>query len=109
MVEDGLVAGEPERDYDVFGADFAYQHGGNLDLRGEWIRQNVDSDSRSSVLPGELELEAWYLQAAYRLLPSKWEVVGRYGEFDINDDSREQWAAGVNLADRWLAQLAYGF
>ncbi len=66
------------------------------------------------------------MQGAYKFLPSKWEAVLSYGEFDALADYQEQWAMGINylfagniiaklgyesnknLPERWLAQLAYG-
>ncbi len=96
-------------------------------MRGEWVQQRVDADAASGMFPNEMTWEAWYLQGAYKFLPTKFEGVVRYGEFDTPTSSREQWAFGVNYLianniiaklsfesntgspDRWLAQLAYGY
>lgn len=129
-----LIEGEPDRDYTVLGADVVYQWKG-LELRGEYIEQSVDSDSASEDVPGELEWQAWYTQAAYRLPGTNWEGVFRYGDLDTpnDDDNRSQWAVGVNYLfasnvqvkaafesddfdsgdreddERVLLQMAYGF
>lgn len=124
---------EAARDYDVFGADVAYQWK-SLDLRGEYVEQKVGGQA-ASVAPEGGKWKAWYLQAAYRLAPTKWEGVVRYGDLKTPhaDQSQEQWALGLNywfapnlagkisyefnkgLAgqptddNRWLLQAAYGF
>ncbi len=112
-VATGEVAGEDEpdatRDYDVFGADFAWKWN-NLRLRGEYVKQEVGSSS-VSVAPDSSEWEAWYAQAAYRFLPTNWEGVLRYTDFDSPHDSQdqEQTALGINylLAPNAMAKLAY--
>lgn len=123
----GQIPGEPERDYRVLGVDVAFQQGSALDVRGEWVQQKVDADAVSAMFPGEMTWEAWYLQGAYKFLPTKFEGVLRYGEFDTPASRQKQWAFGVNylianniiaklsfesnkdLADRLLMQLAYGY
>lgn len=122
------------RDYDVYGADVAWQPGKPWDFRGEYIKTKVGANSES-IAPEEAEWETWYVQGAYRFLPSKWEAVLRYGDFDSPHDSddQEQWGGGVNYwfgpnavakagyesnegtagnssdDNRVLLQLAYGF
>lgn len=131
VVQGGVA--EAARDYDVFGADAAYQWRG-LDLRGEYVEQKI-SDQAASVAPEGGRWKAWYLQAAYRLAPTQWEGVLRYGDFKTPhaDQNQKQWALGLNywfapnlvgkmayefnkgLAgaptddNRWLLQAAYGF
>lgn len=121
------------RDYEVFGADFAYKIG-NFDLRAEFVSQKLGSNSASAA-PESAKWEAAYAQAAYRFAPSKWEAVLRYSDYDSphNSEDQKQWAAGVNYwfaenavaklafesndgepgevsdTDRWLLQFAYGF
>lgn len=122
------------RDYDVYGADFSWRPGKAWDFRGEYVQTKVGANSASAA-PDSAEWTTWYVQSAYRFLPSKWEAVLRYGDFDSPhaEDDQEQWGAGVNywfapnavakldferndgLAgepaddDRWLLQLSYGF
>jgi len=111
----GKVAGEDEpdatRDYDVYGADFAWKWD-NLGLRSEYIKQKVGSES-SSMAPGSASWQAWYAQAAYRLMPTKWEGVLRYSDYNSpnNSDDQKQWALGVNylFAPNAMAKLAYNF
>lgn len=131
VVQGGVA--EAARDYDVFGADAAYQWRG-LDLRGEYVEQKI-GDQAASVAPEGGRWKAWYLQAAYRLAPTQWEGVLRYGDFKTPhaDQNQKQWALGLNywfapnlvgkiayefnkgLAgaptddNRWLLQAAYGF
>jgi len=121
------------RDYSAFGIDTAYQHG-SWDFRGEYIRQRVGSNSASAA-PDAATFKAWYAQAAYKFLPSKWEMVVRYGDYDSPHASQnqKQWAIGANYLfannaiakfgfesndglsgertddDRFLFQLTYGF
>ncbi len=125
---------EEGRDYDVTGVDFTYRPG-NFDIRGEFIKQEYGTLATSTYDTAGGIWEAWYVQAAYKFLPSKWEAVVRYGEYDTPHASQdvEQWVAGVNYLfasnvigkvnyefndnpnagqtanDRVLLQLAYGF
>jgi len=111
----GEVAGEDEqsatRDYDVYGADVAYKWR-NLGLRGEYLKQKVGS-SASSEAPDSAQWETWYAQAAYRFMPTKWEGVVRYADYDSPHDSadQKQWALGINylFAPNAMAKLAYNF
>ena len=126
--------GDPDRDYEVFGVDASYQWN-NLDLRGEYIMQDI-ADAATSVAPEGGKWESWYLQSAYRFGDqAKWEGVIRYTDFTSPhaDESQEQWAFGVNYLvtpnaliklgyelndglsgeatdeNRWLLQVAYGY
>jgi len=122
------------RDYRAFGVDAAYQIGSAWDFRGEYIRQRVGSQA-ASVAPDAATFKAWYVQGSYKFLPSKWEVVARYGDYESPHASQnqEQWAIGANYLfasnaiakfgyesndglkgaatddDRFLIQLTYGF
>ena len=139
-VEGDLLPGddlnsESKRDYDVYGADFNFQYR-SLGVRGEYVKTKVGSSSRGLTASGSGSWETWYTQAAYRFLPSHFEAVLRYSDYDSEVDSRdqEQWGIGLNylftsnfiakvnyefndgnsdssVADdnRFLAQLAYGF
>lgn len=133
FAEDGIIDDEPLRSYDVVGMDVYYAIRG-LELRGEYVEQEIDSDA-SSVVPDTLQWSAWYAQASYRAGASKWEPVVRYASFDALEahDSREQVAIGLNylfanniitkvsyefndadeddveVGDRLMVQLAYGF
>ena len=127
------LSGETGRRYRVYGSDMSYQWK-NFDLRGEYISQRV-ADLASSSVPQGGTWKAWYGQASYKFLPSKWEGVLRYGKYQTPhaDQRQRQWALGVNYlwgpnvlvklgyefnqgltgaqtdADRWLLQFAYGF
>jgi predicted porin len=98
------------RDYTVYGADASYRFGKSLDLRAEYVRTEVGSNALSAA-PESAEWETWYAQAAYRFLPTKWEAVVRYGEFDSPHahDDQEQWGFGVNywFAPNAVAKLGY--
>ncbi len=122
-----------KRDYSVLGADLTW-HPGNFDVRAEYIQQSIGEAAASSV-PESADWTAWYAQVAYRFLPSKWEVVARYSDYDTPgvEGDRVQLAGGVNYVfesnfvaklnyesndnpndgydadNRVLAQLAYGF
>ncbi len=126
--------GDPKRDYEVLGVDASYQWN-NLDLRGEYIMQDI-ADEETSIAPEGGKWESWYLQSAYKFGPqAKWEGVIRYTDFTSPhaDESQEQWAFGVNYLftpsamvklgyesntglagevtddDRWQVQIAYGY
>ncbi|MGD2136610.1 MAG: porin [Gammaproteobacteria bacterium] len=111
----GEVAGKDEpsatRDYDVYGADLTWTWN-DLRILGEYIKQKVGSES-SSVAPDSLDWESWYAQAAYRFMPTKWEGVVRYGDYDSphNDQDQRQWALGINyvFAPNAIAKFAYNF
>lgn len=126
-------ATDPSRNYEVSGVDFNYRPG-QFDFRGEYIKQEFDPQAASSAADGGV-WEAVYVQGAYQFLPSKWEAVVRYGEYDTPhaSEDRDQWLVGANYLfasnvvakfnyefndnpnagqpddDRLLLQLAYGF
>jgi len=132
--DDGVdIEGDPKRGYQVLGFDASYQWN-NLDLRGEYVKQEVDP-SPLSVAPEGGVWETWYAQAAYKFADGKWEGVARYTDFQSPhaDDTQEQLALGINYlitpsaflkfgyesnkgepgeitdADRWILQLAFGY
>jgi hypothetical protein len=132
--DDGIdVEGDPKRGYQVLGFDASYQWN-NLDLRGEYVKQEVDP-SPSSIAPEGGVWETWYAQAAYKFADGKWEGVVRYTDFQSPhaDDTQEQLALGINYlitpsaflkfgyesndgeageitdSDRWIVQIAYGY
>ena len=132
--DDGIdVEGDPKRGYQVLGFDASYQWN-NLDLRGEYVKQEVDPNPLSIAPEGGV-WETWYAQAAYKFADGKWEGVARYTDFQSPhaDDTQEQLALGINYlitpsaflkfgyesnkgepgeitdADRWILQIAYGY
>jgi len=122
------------RSYRTYGVDAAYQIGSEWDFRGEYISQRVGSNTTSAA-PESATFRTWYVQGAYKFLPTKWELVARYGDYDSPHASQnqEQWGIGVNYLfasnaiakigfesndglrgettddDRFLLQLTYGF
>ncbi len=139
-VEGDLLPGdnlddESKRDYDVYGADFNFQYR-SFGVRGEYVKTKVGSTSQGLTASGSANWETWYTQAAYRFLPTRFEAVARYTDFDsaVDANDQEQWAVGLNYLftsnfiakvnyefndgkdgattqddNRFLAQLAYGF
>ena len=132
--DDGTdIEGDPKRGYEVVGFDASYRWK-NLDLRGEYVSQEVD-ENPLSIAPEGGKWETWYAQAAYQFAEGKWEGVVRYTDFKSPhaDDTQEQLALGVNYlitpsamlkfayesnkgelgeitdADRWIIQIAYGY
>lgn len=127
------LIGDPARDYDAFGVDFAYSTGG-LKFLAESMRQKVGAAS-GGVAPLGGEWKTWYAQASYLFPQTKWEGVLRYADYDSPHASQDQkqTAFGVNYwiaphaaaklnfesndgqagtatdANRILAQIAYGF
>ncbi len=115
MVEDDsglapLVLDEDKRDYEVVGADFniAYR---SLGVRGEYVKTRVGSTQKGLTASPSARWRSWYTQASYRLLPTKWEVVLRYTDFDsaIDSNDQEQWALGLNylFTNNFMAKLSY--
>lgn len=108
-LDGSAINGNPSRDYDVIGADFNWQWG-NVDLRGEYVKQKVGASS-SGLAAERAEWKSWYTQAAYKFLPTKWEGVVRYSDFDSPHPSedQEQWAIGANylFAANVIAKIAY--
>lgn len=131
---DGMGEGpEPSRSYRVDGVDAAWRPTKALELRGEWIRQQV-GEAPGSVVPDQATWRAWYVQGAYRFGSERWETVLRYGDSlsPHGESTFEQTAVGLNYlfrpnallkltwelndsanaganADRLLLQVAYGF
>ena len=60
--------------------------------------------------PEAINLEAWYVQGAYRL-PGNFESVIRYGKFDTGESAVTQWMPGINyyIANHIIAKLGYEF
>jgi hypothetical protein len=108
---DIAIPGEADRDYDVIGVDY-FGRWKNFDLRGEYVRQQVDALATSAAADSQ-EWEAWYTQLSYKFLPTKFEAVTRYGDFNSNhaDQRQEQWALGLNylFAPNAIAKLSYEF
>lgn len=106
---DIAIPGEDDRDYDVIGVDF-FTRWRNFDLRGEYIRQKVDALATSAA-PEEQEWDALYTQLSYKFLPTKFEAIVRYGDYNSNhaDQEQEQWAFGLNylFAPNAMAKLSY--
>jgi hypothetical protein len=96
------------RDYRVYGADISYYFSG-VDLRGEYVAQDIDDDPASPIEGGKWE--AWYVQAAYQISAVHLEPVIRYGEYTNPELDQEQTAVGLNylFASNIIAKVAYEF
>jgi len=107
-----VLADEGSRDYDVYGADFNIQYR-SFDLRGEYVKTRVGSTSKGTAASSGAEWKTWYTQASYRFLPTRWEAVLRYADFDSAVDSQDQtqWAIGINylFTNNFIAKLNYEF
>lgn len=124
---------EPSRRYRVEGIDIAWRATKSLELRGEWIRQEVGA-AHDSVVEDKALWRAWYVQGAYRFGSERWEAVLRHGDSlsPHGEATFKQTAVGLNYlfrpnvqlklsrefndsadaganADRLLLQFAYGF
>ncbi len=104
------LAGEAPRDYDVIGVDFAWQYK-NLNTRGEYIRSKVGAASAGTSASGGATWSTWYTQAAYRFMPSKYEGVIRYANFNAPGAAKDQKQVAVGLnylfANNVVAKIAY--
>jgi len=105
------MSGEPDRGYHVLDFDANYQWR-NLGLLAEYARQEVNG-ATASTAPNGQRWETYYVQAAYKWLPTKFETVIRYSDLNTShaDQNQEQWALGVNylFAPNVIAKLAYEF
>ena len=111
--DSSILDGEGARDYDVIGADFAWQSG-NFGLRGEYVETEVGADEGGGAAASEgATWETWYTQANYRVGDSKWELVTRYTDFQSphSSQSQEQWAVGTNylFANNFIGKISYEF
>lgn len=128
------LSNEQARDYNVLGFDYSWQWS-NFFLRGEYVKSKVGGASTGVSASGSAEWTTWYSQIAYQFLPTRYEAVARYTDFNsvgtVND--QKQTALGLNYLftssvigkisyefndgesgstaddDRILLQLAYGF
>ncbi|GMR06155.1 MAG: hypothetical protein BMS9Abin25_0738 [Gammaproteobacteria bacterium] len=122
------------RDYDVLGADFAWQRK-TFELRGEYVQTKIGEDLTGPGASEGADWTTWYLQAAYMIPSVSLEPVLRYTDFDSPHASEDvkQWSAGLNYhftnhliakfnyqsndvtedshtpESKWIAQIAYGF
>jgi len=122
------------RDYDVLGADFAWQKK-MFELRGEYVQTKIGEALTGPAASEAAEWKTWYLQAAYNIPSVSFEPVLRYTDFDSPHASEDvkQWSAGLNYhfsnhllaklnyqsndvnegshtpESKWLVQIAYGF
>lgn len=128
------LSNEQARSYDVLGFDFAWQLR-SISVRGEYVKTEVGDATTGASSSAGADWTTWYTQLAYKFLPSKFEAVARYTDFDSVGTSKDQkqWALGVNYLftnsvigkiayeindgetgtkvddDRLMFQLAYGF
>jgi hypothetical protein len=106
------LTGETGRNYDVFGVDFAWQKN-DLDVRGEYVKTKIGAASTGLTASSGESWETWYTQAAYRIKPTKFEVVARYTDFNTPSasTSQEQIAIGANylFANNVIGKFAYEF
>lgn len=101
------------RDYDVIGADFAWQIG-RANFRGEYVKTEVGDDEGHSITASKGgEWETWYTQGSYQIEQTKWEVVARYTDFDSphNSQDQKQWAIGTNylFTESFIGKISYEF
>jgi len=103
---------EKSRDYSVIGADFNWLHKG-FHVRGEYVKTRIGSADRGLTKSSGARWTTWYTQAAYRFLPTKWETVIRYTDFNsaVDSDDQKQVALGLNylFTNNFMAKMAYEF
>lgn len=106
-------AGEPNatRNYDVYGMDLNYKWN-NFHLFSEYVTQKVGAASNSAA-PNSASWDAWYAEASYRFLPTGFEGVVRYGDYNTPNKliDQRQLAIGVNylFSSNAMAKFAYQF
>ena len=98
------------RDYDVLGADFAWQRK-TFELRGEYVQTKIGEALTGPGASEGADWKTWYLQAAYQIPSVKLEPVLRYTDFDSPHSSEDvkQWAVGLNylFTNHLIAKLNY--
>jgi len=103
---------EKSRDYTVIGADFNWLYKG-FHARGEFVKTRIDSANSGLTRSSGATWKTWYAEAAYRFLPTKWESVVRYTDFDsaVDSNDQKQVALGVNylFTNNFIAKVAYEF
>lgn len=112
-LDSASISDEPSRDYDVYGGDFAWQQR-NLSLRGEYVQTKIGADSSGGTTASDgAKWKTWYTQASYKFLPTKFEGVVRYTDFNSPHaaEDQKQSALGVNylFASNVMAKFAYEF
>lgn len=97
---------EPSRRYRVDGFDAAWRPTKALELRGEWIRQQI-GEAPGSAVPDQARWREWYVQGAYGFGSERWETVLRYGDSvsPHGESTFEQTAIGLNYLFRPNAKL----
>ena len=116
---------ENMRDWNFVGMDLGYRLDG-LNIKAEYVKQDIGALAASGAA-GKQTFKATYIQAAYRFLPTKWEVVARTSQYDTPEDTIKRNTVGLNyifasnivaklafesndqVDNRTLLQLAYGF
>jgi len=97
-------------DVTVYGMDFV-AHLNNVILRGEYLKQDLDSIEAGGFATESPEWETYYLQGSYRFSGTGWEAVTRYTDFDSPEDSSDvsQLALGVNylFTENSMVKVAY--
>ena len=119
------IAYENSRDWDFIGMDLGYRLDG-LNIKAEYVKQEIGALAASGAA-GKQTFKATYVQAAYRFLPTKWEMVARASQYDTPEMTMKKNTVGLNYIfasnivaklafesndqsdDRTLLQLAYGF
>jgi len=130
---DPSLLAEPTRDYDVVGADFSWRTV-DSNFRAEYVNTKV-AEAAASVATDSAEWSSWYAQYAYQFLNADYEAVLRYCDFDSPDPAMDQKQVaiglnrlfsnnfigkiayesndnpntGMDIANRLLLQLSYGF
>ncbi len=96
------------RDYSAFDVDFTY-HRGSLDLRGEYIEQNIAKDDTLPIEGGKWQ--AAYGQIAYQFDSLHLEPVARYGFYKNPEKKTKETSLGLNylFANNIIAKAAYSF
>lgn len=104
-----VPATEPDRDYDVLGADLTWSWG-NFKVFAEYVEQKI-GEAATSVAPEGRRWKAWYAQVSYQIPRTRWEGVLRYTDFDSPSASQDQkqTALGINdlFAPHAMAKLTY--
>ena len=111
QLDGNAVAGDDNRRYSVYGADFAWKRKG-MGIRGEYVKSKI-GDAAGSIAADGADWRTWYLQGSYLVPNTKWEGVVRYTDFNSPHaaEDQKQWALGVNylFASNVIAKAAYEF
>ena len=88
------VSGGMEDNEDYLGAEAGYAHR-EFEVRGEYIQRKAGAGAG-------VKAAGWYVFGGYTPRRSRWQIVGRYEEFDPNDAGNNDKLTAITGGAQWL-------